>query len=529
MNQTDDNTAILSHILHAEFELILEIESFTGTCGPFSPWNGPRVGAARSEHFDDRIRSLFRDRIADVDPEAVLRRLSFAQARAALKKDPCYRTSFTIRSGNGSLRFKEASYYDQDGKFILFFLKDITDSFTQISYHTSQLEMALSDAKKEIDRRNAFLALMNRNLRTPLYSIMGLTKIAQEDAREDAALDSYLHKISMSGTYMRETIDDILDLRRIALHEIEIHPERIYLPDFFQRIRNFAEASAASQGITVQSETDDVEGVSVYVDRHILQQVVMKLFSSIQSLTIKGGRIKIGAKKIFARKNDITFELYVDSSGIMMEREKLKNLYTRFSFPGDNLEDDLEKDLDTIDIEFIILKSYALALGADTILTEAMDSGSTKVSITLNFPMYDTNAAALDLAAEVLAGKKVLVVDDNDINLEVVEKLLHRKGMNVDTAKDGRDALNKYTHPDEAYDLVLMDIVMPVMDGLTASKMIRSSGIPGSETVPIIAMTGNVMHENFKESRNAGMNAHLIKPLDADRLYEVLIEHLKEE
>ena len=114
----------------------------------------------------------------------------------------------------------------------------------------------------------------------------------------------------------------------------------------------------------------------------------------------------------------------------------------------------------------------------------------------------------------------------NDINLEVVEKLLHRKGMNVDTAKDGRDALTKYTSQEENYDIILMDIVMPVMDGLTAAKKIRSSGISGCEKIPIIAMTGNAMHENFNESKAAGMQAHLVKPLDADRLYEILLEYL---
>ena len=216
----------------------------------------------------------------------------------------------------------------------------------------------------------------------------------------------------------------------------------------------------------------------------------------------------------------VTLEFSVRDRGIVIDQERLKVLFQ----PYDYLKSKIDSHIGSLDIDLIILKSYVRAMGTDTLTAESDASRGTRISVTLTVPLADEQYEERPDSQEMdFSGKRVLVVDDNEINLEIVRKILYSRNIEVVSDKNGQEAVDLFRRENGRYDLILMDILMPVMDGLEATRKIRAMrDIPGAAHVPIIAMTANAFRENFEESFNAGMDAHLVKPIEPERLIMVM-------
>ena len=230
-------------------------------------------------------------------------------------------------------------------------------------------------------------------------------------------------------------------------------------------------------------------------------------------------------RELFRDNAKATLEFSVECLGIVIDQERLQVLFQ----PYDYLKSRIEQDVGSIDIALVILKNYALAMGADTLTAESDEGRGTKLSITLTVPLAEEDPKADEMCQSEydFQGLRVLIADDNEINLEVGETLLFSRGCDVVSAINGQDAVDSYIREQGRFDLIIMDIVMPVMDGLEAAKRIREmTDIPGSDTIPIIAMTADAFKDNFEESFQAGMSAHLVKPISPERLYSVMADVL---
>ncbi|MCC6093428.1 MAG: response regulator, partial [Eubacterium sp.] len=265
----------------------------------------------------------------------------------------------------------------------------------------------------------------------------------------------------------------------------------------------------------------NVENLTIMADHHCLQQIQIKLLQSAINYTVQGGRIDLEVRELFQTRDMVTLEFSVRDRGIVIDQERLKLLFQ----PYDYLRKKIDSHIGSLDMDLIILKSYVRAMGSDTLTAESDASRGTRISVTLTVPLAERPAGEARTTNEDtdFSGKRVLVADDNEINLEIIRKILYSKNMNVVSATNGQEAVDIFRRENGQFDLILMDILMPVMDGLEAARKIRTMrDIPGASRVPIVAMTANAFRENFEESFNAGMDAHLVKPVEAERLLMVM-------
>lgn len=522
---SDNEKKNIADIIEQEYTAAFRINSDTGMASVYFGDSSLAEKTGRSFDYEKEVRQYLQELSTDTDPDSLAEKLTIASVSKFLEKDRRYVLHLTSRGGPEEVNLYELSFFKGRTNEILLFVRDITDLYRDAARNIASLQNAYDSEEDELRGKNTFLRLMNRSIRTPLYSIMGLTHIAENDQTDSTAFDDYIHKISMSGTYMAETIDDVLDLRRIARHELQLHPERIELKSFFENVKNIISASIYNRGLKLTIEADEAAALIVFADRHGLQQVAVKLLQSTISYTLKGGRICLHVRRLYQTEKKVTLEFEVESRGIVIDTERLQTIFR----PG-YLVDKINADIGSVDMDLIILKSYALQMGCDTITTETDEKEGTRVSLSLTLDLAeDKNRSRRPAGKPVnLKGMRILLADDNEINLEIASRTLEENGIAVTPARNSQEALDCYRRQNGAFDVILMDILMPVMDGLEATRQIRRLNLEGASSIPIIAMTANAFQENFEESAHAGMNAHLVKPVDPDTLLAVIRQTLEE-
>ena len=300
------------------------------------------------------------------------------------------------------------------------------------------------------------------------------------------------------------------------------------MQDFLETIGKHIEPICQDRELIYSLNTDLSPGLVVNVDSHVLFKVLIKLLYNAINFMVKGGRIQLSAHGLARKRDTIMVEFSVECKGIVVERERLGALLQ----PYDIIPEALEEDSDFLEIGLIILKRYAQALGSNVMMVESHENRGTRISLSLKLNISsdvpDDDNVAIEEFLPKMNGLHVLVVDDNDTNLDVTEKILMSKGVDVVTALDGQEAIDAFVSHKGRFDMIIMDVVMPVMDGLEATKRIRAmENIPSAKTVPIIAMTANAFYEDFEESFQAGMNAHLVKPVEPEWLFRVMANILK--
>ena len=208
----------------------------------------------------------------------------------------------------------------------------------------------------------------------------------------------------------------------------------------------------------------------------------------------------------------------------MINQEQLRTIFA----PQDKLIWQIEENIASMDLSLIIFKSYLMALGTNEIMAESDERMGTKVGFSLTFPLTGSVPEQEKFKSSTFpdyAGRRALIVDDNTFNREVGEKILLSGGMDVVSASNGQEAVEIFLQEKGKFDVIILDILMPVMDGLEAARTIRSfDRIPNAAKVPMIAMTADAFRENFEESLNAGMNAHIVKPLTPEKLFRTIAD-----
>ena len=524
---TEENDRLLYSLVSHEYDTMIEISLLDGQAQTLFT-RGQRWKKTLGAPYDYArvVQQYILDVSADSNPHDILSRLRLEQLEIALEKNASCKVHYTTHGSGGSIRLHEISCFLRDQEHMILLERDITDSFRTVAGNVEHLEKALRSAEKEAAQRNAFLNLMSRNIRTPLYSIMGLTHIASHSPEDALDRDDYLRKISMSGSYMTDSIDDILELRQLAAHEIRLAPETIHLDRLLNDVRRAVEPVIQEKRLILTFQTDTVVTRSFIADPHCLTQILKKLLKSAVSYAVEGGRIQLSVRELFRSRDNVTLEFSVESKGIMIDQERLTTLFR----PYDQLQESIDENIGDIDISLMILKRYLQEMNTNTLTAETVEGKGTRIAVTLTLerPEEEVQEKPVQRILPDLIGKRVLLVDDNHISLEIGRHLLLPRGAFVATAGNGREAIDLFRKENGRFDLIFMDILMPEMDGLTATREIRAmKDIPGAATVPIIAMTANAFRRNFEESFRAGMNAHLVKPIEPERFYEIIDKLLR--
>ena len=405
--------------------------------------------------------------------------------------------------------------------------KCIVDLSDRTGEHQTTLavEAALEIAEKASQAKTDFLSNMSHDIRTPMNAIVGLTTLMENELDQPEKLAEYLHKLESSGQLLLGIINNILDMSRIESGKTTLSVEPMHLSQQLDQLSTMIRAQASEKAQTFTVSTH-LRHENLLADPTRLNQVLMNILSNAVKYTPRGGHIRFEVEELPRNEHYAKYRFVVQDDGIGMSKAYQKTLFdpfTREERSGTNR-------VQGTGLGMAITKNIVDLMGGSISVESATGKG-TRFEVVLEFPI-DTEADAVPEAQALpeepedvspLCGMNFLCAEDNAINAEILELLLKSKGAHCKICPNGQEIVDAFVRvkPGE-YDMILMDVQMPVMDGLEAARRIRSSANPLGQVIPILAMTANAFLEDMQKSKEAGMDEHLSKPVDIDALEQTV-------
>lgn len=389
-----------------------------------------------------------------------------------------------------------------------------------------ELRLALEKAKVASEAKTNFLFNMSHDIRTPMNAILGLSQIAEKNIdNKEKVLDS-LRKLSVAGEHLERLINNVLDMARIEHGKIEFNMQPCHLPTAMKSVETLFAVEAQKKGIAFSVHWD-IENEIVFYDKLRMEQIEVNLISNAIKYTPNGGTITYTLSQIGQVKNGYAvYQGVIKDTGIGMSKEFQAHVFERFA---------REKNSTTTGIQgtglgLAIIKNLLEQMGGSICCNSEPDKGSEFIfQIPFRVGTEDdlTNETKPSAMTHDFSRNRLLLAEDIEINREIVFELLSEYGVMIEVAEDGLVAVDKVSQADPGYyDLILMDVQMPNMDGYKAAEMIRNLNDPVKANIPIIAMTANAFEEDRQNAYAAGMNDHLAKPIDLQKLIAVLEKYL---
>ena len=405
--------------------------------------------------------------------------------------------------------------------------KCIVDLSDRTGEHQTTLavEAALEIAEKASQAKTDFLSNMSHDIRTPMNAIVGLTTLMENELDQPEKLAEHLHKLESSGQLLLGIINNILDMSRIESGKTTLSVEPMHLSQQLDQLSTMIRAQASEKAQTFTVSTH-LRHENLLADPTRLNQVLMNILSNAVKYTPRGGHIRFEVEELPRNEHYAKYRFVVQDDGIGMSKAYQKTLFdpfTREERSGTNR-------VQGTGLGMAITKNIVDLMGGSISVESATGKG-TRFEVVLEFPI-DTEADAVPEAQALpeepedvspLCGMNFLCAEDNAINAEILELLLKSKGAHCKICPNGQEIVDAFVRvkPGE-YDMILMDVQMPVMDGLEATRRIRSSENPLGRVIPILAMTANAFLEDMQKSKEAGMDEHLSKPVDIDALEQTV-------
>ena len=369
--------------------------------------------------------------------------------------------------------------------------------------------------------KSEFLSRMSHEIRTPMNGIIGMTAIALQREQSPERILDCLQKIQSSSQYLLGLINDILDMSKIESGKMKLEAGNFDMEEMLDTIRELIAPQAEAKGIQFVQELSLTHRWFL-ADRMRISQVLINLLGNAVKFTPEGGRITLTVEESAGGEAPLVF-FSVRDTGVGIPKEEQERVFRSFEQASGASP---AKQQGT-GLGLSISSRLVQMMGSDIQLESAPGEGST-FSFTIPLALgktVETEARAEELSFE---GYRILVVEDNELNAEIALCLLEERKFEVECVHDGAQAVERIREtPPGTYDVILMDIMMPVMDGLEATRAIRAMEREDCRSIPIIAMSANAFDDDLKKSVECGMNGHLSKPVEVDRLYQVLHEVLQ--
>lgn len=383
-----------------------------------------------------------------------------------------------------------------------------------------QLEEAANLAKIANAAKTEFLSNMSHDIRTPINGIMGMTAIALKVKDNPPKTIDCLKKIEGASEHLMSLVNDILDMSRIERGKIEITNTNLNIIKLTEECVSIIEGQLEGRDLKIKVETDQVIHKELFGDDLHLKQIMINILGNAVKFTKDGGKIRVCVKEEEYNAVKAWFSIEIEDTGIGMKEEFLKDIFRPFS----QEESDSRTKYRGTGLGMAITKNIVELMDGNIFVESEYQKGS---RFTVKLPFMINSRYHNDVenipGTKKIQGIRILLVDDNELNLEVAKELLEEEGAVVTTAWNGQEAISAFSDSEEnEIRLIIMDIMMPVMDGLEATRKIRQLNRKDAKEVPIIAMTANAFQEDIQKSFDAGMNEHISKPVDIKTILRVI-------
>ena len=386
------------------------------------------------------------------------------------------------------------------------------------------LQKKTQDAEAAVRAKSEFLSHMSHDIRTPINGMMGMLDIAQAHLNNPEKMDLCLSKMRGAADQLLSLINDVLDMSKIETGSIQLVEEPFDMIRLLNGTLAVQEIIASEKSLTIEQDIEGaIEHPCVCGSPNYVRSILVNIISNAIKYTNPGGDIFVSARELSCDGEYVKFEFIVSDTGIGMSEEFAEHIFEPFT--QEHAEN--RSSYQGTGLGMSIVKNLINKMKGTITLETKQGEGST---FTITLPVKLDTVCFEETETEEeetsIEGMKILLVEDNDLNLEVAQYILEDAGAEIIVARNGLESVELFEQSEsDSFDVILMDVMMPVMDGLTATQRIRKLKRKDARTVPVIAMTANVFNEDIIAAKEAGMNEHIAKPLDFDKLIHTLAKY----
>ena len=384
--------------------------------------------------------------------------------------------------------------------------------------HTAAIRKKDQQLSVALQAKSEFLSHMSHDIRTPINGIIGLLKINEDHLGDEELISRNNQKMAAAAKHLLSLINDVLEMSKLEDGTEELDNVPVQLPELFRDICVQLREEASDSGIVLHYEgSENPPYPNVMASPAHLRQIFLNIYENCIKFTKPGGSITTRVECLGCENRVVTYRWTISDTGIGMSEEFLARIFEPFSQEHSGARTEYQGT----GLGMSILKELVSRMGGTVTVTSQKDVGTTFV-LTIPFALAETER----VEQKGIAGLHILLAEDNSLNAEIAQVLLTDRGAELTLVADGIEAVETFKQsPIGTYDAILMDIMMPYMDGIEATRAIRSLDRPDGKTVPIIALTANAFADDMKKCREAGMNAHLAKPIEIEKVVATIVKY----
>ena len=401
--------------------------------------------------------------------------------------------------------------------------KNTSDFHEKEQQEKARLQMAYEEADSENRAKTEFMNRMSHDIRTPINGIMGMVDIIRKNRDDREKVDDSLDKIQLSTRHLLELVSDVLDMSKLEAGMFEIHEDVFDMNELMDEVAALVDAQLVESGITHCKHRSNIQHTALKGSSLQLRRIMVNLLSNAIKYNKSNGTIDTYAEELSCDGTTVWYEFKIVDTGIGMSEEFIKEQLFK---PFTQEKNDARTLYRGTGLGMSIVKALLDKMEGSIEVESQLGEGSTftfRLPFKVDENAIETQKEEQSSGEQKLEGKQILLVEDNEINMEIAEFYLKELGIVVDKAWNGKEAIDKFEESAPGtYDLILMDIMMPVMGGREAARRIRTLERPDAETVRIYAMTAQVSSESVHKCLASGMNGHIAKPIDESKLREIL-------
>ena len=498
---------------------------------------GLHKGSAEEYNYAAILENYIQTRVHPDDRNELTQALLLDTVKEKLSTEDEYQGIYRIEE-NGEIHHLQFTFIriakneQENGAFVLLGFRNIDEMIRKEQEQKNALMEALAQAEYANKAKTTFLSSMSHDIRTPMNAIIGFTSLAASRLDNKELLQDYLGKIMTAGNHLLNLINDVLDMSRIESGKVKLEEKEERLTQIIHDLITIVQADVKVKHLDFNADTVDVKNDNILCDKLRLNQVLLNILGNAIKYTPAGGAVSVRVtEKANAPKGYASYEFKIKDSGIGMSPEFLKHVFE----PFEREHTSTVSGIQGTGLGLAITKNIVDLMGG-TITVDSEAGKGSEFTVVFCFRIADSSSseqaakrgASKKKATLNFKGKHLLLVEDNELNQEIAQSILEDAGFIIDAADDGSVAVERMKEaPAGTYDLILMDVQMPVMNGYEATKAIRELDDPAKAEIPIVAMTANAFEEDKKAALNAGMNGFATKPIDIEKLMETLADLLK--